>query len=216
VLIDDLVTKGTKEPYRMFTSRAEYRLLLREDNADIRLSKYAAKYGLLEPSFTDAIKQKKETIDSAMEYLTTNYATPSKEFLAKLESLQIPKISDKTLLADVIGRGEFDKDKLIALLPEFEKYSDDVIEQILIESKYSRYIQKQQRQIMQMDEMLKIKIPSDFDYTTISGLSNEVVEKLQTTNPPTLFAASQISGVTPASLEIVHVYIKMRQRNAQG
>jgi tRNA uridine 5-carboxymethylaminomethyl modification enzyme len=101
---------------------------------------------------------------------------------------------------------------LTTLLPEFDKYDDEVIEQILVEAKYSRYIEKQQQQILKMDDMLKIKIPEGFVYSNISGLSNEIVEKLNKATPPTLFAASQISGVTPAALEIVHVHIKMAQR----
>ena len=212
VMIDDLVTKGTKEPYRMFTSRAEYRLLLREDNADVRLLSYAKALGLLEPKYIEQVEQKIVDTQEALTHLKENSATPTKEFLAKLESIGAVKINDRTLWIDVIGRGDFDREKLVALIEEFAKYSDEVIEQILIEAKYSRYIEKQQRQIMQMDDMLKIKIPEGFDYTKVSGLSNEIVEKLMKATPPTLFGASQISGVTPAALEIVHVYIKMAQK----
>jgi tRNA uridine 5-carboxymethylaminomethyl modification enzyme len=217
VLIDDLVTKGTKEPYRMFTSRAEYRLLLREDNADIRLSAYGKEFGLLGNEYIDRFESKQRDLNEALNFLRKNYATPTKEFLAKLESIGAVKINTKTAWIDVIGRGEFSREKLIVLLENFEKYSDEVIEQILVEAKYNRYIEKQKQQILQMDSMLKIKIPQDFKYENISGLSNEVVEKLKIATPPTLFAASQISGVTPASLEIVHVYIKMAQKaNKKG
>jgi len=212
VMIDDLVTKGTKEPYRMFTSRAEYRLLLREDNADLRLSHYGGKLGLLDSNYLDRVQSKKLALAEALEYLKTHYVTPTKEFLSKLESIGATKINDRTYWIDVIGQGEYDRDKLVALLPEFAKYSDEVIEQILIESKYNRYIEKQQRQILKMEDMLRIKIPDSFVYTHISGLSNEIVEKLTKATPPTLFAASQISGITPASLEIIHVYIKMSQK----
>ena len=212
VLIDDLVTKGTKEPYRMFTSRAEYRLLLREDNADIRLLNRAKELGILDSEYIAKVESKKAQIDEALTHLKTQAVTPTKEFLALLESIGAVKINDKTYLIDVIGRGDFDKDKLLRLVPEFEKYSDDVIEQILIEAKYSRYIQKQQEQIDKMKDMLKIKIPQDFDYKKVSGLSNEIVEKLEAIRPQTLFNASEISGVTPAAIEIIHVYIKMSQR----
>ncbi len=212
VLIDDLVTKGTKEPYRMFTSRAEYRLLLREDNADMRLSHYGKELGLLEADYIKRFEEKKANLEEALDYLRVNHATPTKEFLAKLESIGAVKINDKTYLLDVIGRGDFNREKLVTLLPDFDKYDDEVIEQILIEAKYSRYIEKQQQQILQMDDMLKIKIPEGFTYSHISGLSNEIVEKLELSTPPTLFAASQISGVTPAALEIIHVHIKMAQR----
>ncbi len=212
VLIDDLVTKGTKEPYRMFTSRAEYRLLLREDNADMRLSQYGYDLGLLDDKYMVEFKKKKVDLEEALDFLRVNSVTPNKEFLAKLESIEAIKISDKTYWIDVIGRGDFNREKLITLLPDFDKYDDEVIVQILVEAKYSRYIEKQQSQILQMDDMLKIKIPEDFVYNTISGLSNEIKEKLEKATPPTLFSASQISGVTPAALEIVHVHIKMRQK----
>ncbi|MCF6243734.1 MAG: tRNA uridine-5-carboxymethylaminomethyl(34) synthesis enzyme MnmG [Sulfurovum sp.] len=212
VLIDDLVTKGTKEPYRMFTSRAEYRLLLREDNADMRLSKYGYDLGLLDDEYMTGFEKKKVDLEEALGFLRENYVTPNKAFLEKLEAIGAVKISDKTCWLDVIGRGDFDRTKLIALLPDFDAYDDEVIVQILVEAKYSRYIEKQQAQIMDMDEMLRIKIPEGFTYSNISGLSNEIIEKLEKLTPPTLFSASQISGVTPAALEIIHVHIKMRQR----
>ncbi len=216
VLIDDLVTKGTKEPYRMFTSRAEYRLLLREDNADIRLCKYGYELGLIDQEHYKKVQKKKEDIDEAMRFLKENSVTPNKEFLEKLESIGEEKINDKTQWIDVIGRGEFNKEKLIGLLSEFAKYDDDVIEQVLIESKYSRYIEKQLIQVDKMEEMLRIEIPTDFNYKKVCGLSNEIVEKLQKFTPPTLQAASQISGITPAAIEIIHIYIKMEQKSRKG
>jgi tRNA uridine 5-carboxymethylaminomethyl modification enzyme len=212
VLIDDLVIKGTKEPYRMFTSRAEYRLLLREDNADMRLSQYGYDMGLLDDEYMTSFKKKKADLDEALDFLRVNSVTPNKEFLAKLESIDAVKISDKTQWIDVIGRGDFNREKLVTLLPEFDKYDDEVIIQILVEAKYARYIEKQQKQILDMDSMLKIKIPQGFAYANISGLSNEIIEKLSLATPPTLFSASQISGVTPAALDIIHVHIKMAQR----
>ena len=213
VLIDDLVTKGTKEPYRMFTSRAEYRLLLREDNAHIRLSKYGAKLGLLDSDFIQRVERLKSDINEALNYLKETFVTPTKEFSATLSELGETKINDKTALIDVIARiKEPSVQKLTAIVPKFSKYSSEALEQILIEAKYYRYIQKQQSQVEKMDSMLKVKIPQDFDYSVVQGLSNEVVEKLQTANPPTLQSASLISGITPAALEIIHVYIKMRQR----
>jgi len=212
VLIDDLVTKGTNEPYRMFTSRAEYRLLLREDNADMRLSRYGKEFGLLDDNYMERFEHKKENLDEALEYLRTKHVTPTKEFLAQLESIGAVKINDRTYWIDVIGRGDFNREKLTTLLPDFDKYDDEVMDQILVEAKYNRYIEKQQAQILKMGDMLKIKIPQNFVYSHISGLSNEIIEKMQTATPPTLFAASQISGVTPAALEIIHVHIKMAQK----
>ncbi|NEW60338.1 tRNA uridine-5-carboxymethylaminomethyl(34) synthesis enzyme MnmG [Sulfurovum sp. bin170] len=212
VLIDDLVTKGTKEPYRMFTSRSEYRLLLREDNADVRLYKYGREFGLLDDEYLQYVERKKYDIDEAVSYLRENFVTPNREFIAFLETIGEDKINDKICLLDLLGRATMTKEKLIAFVPSFESYSDEVIEQILIEAKYSRYIEKQQAQVNKMKGMLQVKIPREFDFSKVSGLSNEIVEKLTNINPPTLFNASEISGVTPASLDILHIYIKMAQK----
>ena len=213
VLIDDLVTKGTNEPYRMFTSRAEYRLLLREDNAHLRLSRYGAKLGLLEPEFARKVEVLREQIDEALEWLKSHYATPTREFIARLEALGEEKINDKTAWIDLLARlKEPDRDKLLELLPEFERYGNEVLEQILIEAKYYRYIEKQRSQVAKMHEMHQVSIPEGFDYTKVQGLSNEIVEKLQKATPPTLFEASRISGITPAAVEILHVYIKMAEK----
>ena len=212
VLIDDLVTKGTKEPYRMFTSRSEYRLLLREDNADIRLYEYGKEFGLLDSDYLAQVEKKESDIAEALNYLRENFATPNREFIALLKEIGEDKINDKVYLLDLLARSSMTKEKLIAIVPHFENYSREVIEQILIEAKYSRYIEKQQTQVNKMRDMLKVKIPKEFDFSKVSGLSNEIVEKLTKINPPTLFNASQISGVTPASLEILHIYIKMAQR----
>ncbi len=212
VLIDDLVTKGTQEPYRMFTSRAEYRLLLREDNADLRLGHYGYELGLLDGDTYKNIELKKGAIDEALDMLKHTYATPTKEFLERLSSVGLTKINDKTAWIDIIGRGDLTQEQLIELLPELEKYDKEVLEQILIEAKYNRYIEKQQSQIAKMHEMMKVKIPEGFDYTKVQGLSNEIVEKLQKATPPDLQSASQISGITPAALEILHVYIKLSQK----
>ena len=168
--------------------------------------------GLLDEVYAEQVEVKKRAISEALRFLKEQYATPTKTFLSQLEAIGETKINDKTYWMDILGRGAFDREKLVALLPEFDRYSDEVIEQILIEAKYSRYIEKQQKQIDKMQEMLTIKIPRDFVYENVSGLSNEIVEKLRKATPPTLFGASRISGVTPAALEIIHVYIKMAQK----
>ncbi|NPA81445.1 MAG: tRNA uridine-5-carboxymethylaminomethyl(34) synthesis enzyme MnmG, partial [Epsilonproteobacteria bacterium] len=212
VLIDDLVTKGTNEPYRMFTSRAEYRLLLREDNADLRLMHYGYKLGLIdEQTYSKMIKKERE-IEKGMKYLSETFITPSKANLELLNSIEEEKITDKTPLKSIVARKSFTIEKLDILAPDLKDLSKEAKEQILIESKYARYIEKQKHQIDRMKEMLSVKIPKDLDFTKISGLSNEVVEKLQKFNPPTLFAASEISGITPAAIDILHIYIKMRQK----
>ncbi|HGZ70323.1 MAG TPA: tRNA uridine-5-carboxymethylaminomethyl(34) synthesis enzyme MnmG [Nitratifractor sp.] len=214
VLIDDLVTKGTKEPYRMFTSRAEYRLLLREDNAHLRLTPYAKELGLIDENFAQSVSKLEANINEALQYLKETYVTPTKEFSHLLAELGETKINDKTAFIDVIARiKEPTVEKLLTLVPDFEKYSKEALEQILVEAKYYRYIEKQQSQIDKMSDMLKVTIPDDFDFKTVQGLSNEIVEKLEAANPPNLHSASLISGITPAAIEILHVYIRMRQRS---
>jgi tRNA uridine 5-carboxymethylaminomethyl modification enzyme len=213
VLIDDLVTKGTKEPYRMFTSRAEFRLLLREDNAHLRLTHYAKEFGLIDEEFAKRVEKLKQDINEALEYLKSNYVTPTKEFIAKLKEVGEDKINDKTALIDLIARmKDATVDKVVELIPELKKYDKEALEQIIIEAKYYRYIEKQKSQIEKMHDMLKVKIPKDFDYRVVQGLSNEIVEKLEHIKPPNLQSALQISGVTPAAIEILNVYIKMRQK----
>ena len=209
VLIDDLVTKGTKEPYRMFTSRAEYRLLLREDNADLRLTPYGYKIGLIDEQTHAKVVKKHKELHEGLEYLEGTYLTPSHENIAFLESLGEEKISDKVSLQKIVARAEFTIEKLVKLAPLIANFAQESKEQILVEAKYKNYIEKQKDQIDHMKEMLDIKIPPLMDFSSISGLSNEVVEKLQRFNPPTLFAASEISGITPAALDILHIYIKI-------
>jgi tRNA uridine 5-carboxymethylaminomethyl modification enzyme len=212
VLIDDLVTKGTKEPYRMFTSRAEYRLLLREDNADLRLTPYGYKLGLIDEQTHEKVVVKQDQVKQGLAYLEETFFTPSKENVAFLESIGEEKITDKVCLQKIVARKDFDLEKLNKLSDIFTSFSQDAKEQILVEAKYKNYIEKQKMQIDTMKEMMGIKIPPMMDFSSISGLSNEIVEKLQKFTPPTLFAASEISGITPAALDILHIYIKMYHR----
>jgi tRNA uridine 5-carboxymethylaminomethyl modification enzyme len=207
VLIDDLVTVGSNEPYRMFTSRAEFRLLLREQSADMRLSEYGYNFGLLDEDIYKNMLNKKAVLAEAIEFMTNNWFNPSKENLNMLESLNEDKISNKTLLIDVIGRNTMDNEKLEILVPQFEKYTKYLKDQIVIEAKYYRYNLKQEKQIAKMKKMLNLKIPENFSYKGISGLSNEVVEKLNKYTPTTLFGASQISGITPSAVDIIHLHI---------
>ena len=212
VLIDDLVTKGTKEPYRMFTSRAEYRLLLREESADMRLSGYGYELGLLDKEAYDAAMLKKEQIASGAKLLDEMSCTPNREFLALLESIGEAPINDKLSAQQIVARKSFTLDKLDVLAPELSKYDPYIREQIMIEAKYARYVEKQSEDIEKMKKQLHVKIPEGFDFESVKGLSKEIIEKLETFNPPTLQAASQISGVTPAAVEILHIYINMAQR----
>lgn len=213
VLIDDLVTKGTKEPYRVFTSRAEYRLLLREDNALLRLGKYSYELGLMSEEDYSKLQKDEGDIKRGMEYLVQNPLTPSKQTLSFLEGLGEEGIGDKCSSTLVVGRDSFDNSKLRAFAPIFESMSDRALEQIRIQSKYYHYIEKQKEMVSKMDEILNVKIPEDFVYEGISGLSLEVVEKLSKIRPKNLFQASQISGITPASIDILHLYIHLRSKN---
>ena len=209
VLIDDLVTKGTHEPYRMFTSRAEYRLLLREENADLRLSHYGYELGLISKEQIDKVEEKRKTLQQAVEFMANTWITAKKETLELLESIGEDKINDRVLLIDLIGRNTIDKEKFDVLVPSLKELDDYFKEQIIIEAKYYRYIQKQQKQIEKMKKMLKLNIPENFSYRGLPGLSNEVVEKLEKHRPPTLYNASLISGITPAALDIVHLNLNM-------
>ncbi len=213
VLIDDLVTKGTKEPYRMFTSRAEYRLLLREETADLRLGHYGHALGLIDDEEMERIELKRRQINEGLALLEETVYTPNKEFLAFLESIDEERISDKLNGTQLVSRKSFELDKLSKLIPSFATLDPYIQEQILIEAKYARYVEKQSDDIERMSKMLHIAIPENFDFKSVSGLSNEIVDKLGKFNPPTLQAASQISGMTPAALDILQIYIKMGQRN---
>ena len=209
VLIDDLVTKGTKEPYRMFTSRAEYRLLLREDNAVLRLGGYGRELGLLDEATFEKIEAIRSNLTRGLELLNTTEITPTKRNLELLASLDEEIISQNLTLQKIVARKSFTGEKLRKLDPFFEALDEASLEQILTEAKYQHYIAEQKKQIDRMKDMMSVKIPEDFSFRGISGLSNEVVEKLERFAPPTLFAASEISGVTPAAIDILHIYIKM-------
>ena len=212
VLIDDLVTKGTKEPYRMFTSRAEYRLLLREDNAVLRLSGYGRQLGLIDAKTYARVEKIRENLARGLAYLNQTVITPSKQNLALLESLGEDIISQNVSLQKIVARKSFTREKLQNLDEIFAGMDEASLEQILVEAKYQHYIAEQKSQIERMKDMLQVRIPEGFSFRGISGLSNEVVEKLETFNPPTLFAASEISGITPAAIDILHIYIKMNAK----
>ncbi len=209
VLIDDLVTKGTKEPYRMFTSRAEYRLLLREETADLRLGRYGHALGLIDDVQMEQIELKRLQIREGLALLDETIFTPTKEFLAFLESIDEERINDRIAATQLVSRKSFDLTKLLILIPSFSTLDPYIQEQILIEAKYARYVEKQSEDVEKMSRMLHIAIPENFDFKSVSGLSNEIVDKLGKFNPPTLQAASQISGMTPAALDILQIYIKM-------
>ena len=214
VLIDDLVTKGTKEPYRMFTSRAEYRLLLREENAILRLGGYGHELGLLDDETFNEIKNIRRNLKEGLEFLNSTQITPNKANLELLASLDEEPISQNVSLQKIVARKSFTAEKLRKLDERFVNLDDASMDQILTECKYQHYIGEQKNQIEKMKDMMDVKIPENFDFRSISGLSNEVVEKLEKFAPPTLFAASEISGITPAAIDILHIYIKISEKKA--
>ncbi|MDF1874163.1 tRNA uridine-5-carboxymethylaminomethyl(34) synthesis enzyme MnmG [Sulfurimonas sp. SAG-AH-194-I05] len=213
VLIDDLVTKGTKEPYRMFTSRAEYRLLLREESADTRLSHYGHELGLIDDELYEAVKLKDKQIKAGAALLEEVKFTPNKEFIARLALMDEQPIKDIATAQQLVARKTFTVAKMLEIVPELAVHNDYIREEILIEGKYARYVDKQSVEIQRMKKYLKIAIPENFHFEGVSGLSKEVVEKLREFNPPTLQAAMQISGITPAAIEILHIYIRIQKKN---
>ncbi|HEC1781566.1 TPA: tRNA uridine-5-carboxymethylaminomethyl(34) synthesis enzyme MnmG [Campylobacter lari] len=212
VLIDDLVMKGTKEPYRMFTSRAEYRLLLREENAILRLGEYGYNFKLLSRKDYTYIDNIKQNVSKGLEFLLQTTWTPSKQNNGFLQSIEEEKITSIVSLQKIVARASFNIEKLKALDEMFKNMDEYSLNEILNEAKYYHYIAMQKAQIEKMKNLNDLKIPENFDFKSVSGLSNEVVEKLQKFNPPTIFAASQISGITPAALDILHIYIKMKKQ----
>ncbi|ALV65425.1 tRNA uridine-5-carboxymethylaminomethyl(34) synthesis enzyme MnmG [Campylobacter fetus] len=208
VLIDDLVTKGTKEPYRMFTSRAEYRLLLREDNANLRLSKYGYNVGLLPEETFKEMLNLRSNLEKGMEILLTKELSPTKENLAFLVNLNEDGINEKMPLQKIVARKTFTIEKLKKLDDFFTNLDENSLNQILTGAKYYHYVAQQQIEVEKMKGLLDVKIPKSLEFKSISGLSNEVVEKLNKFAPPTLAAASNISGITPAAIDILHIAIK--------
>ena len=208
VMIDDLVTKGTKDPYRMFTSRAEYRLLLREDNADLRLRELGYQVGLVSEPLYMRFKQKQEAIVRLFEILCEFRLNPTGEVNKKLRGLGIGSVGQPTTLRDILKRPEASLGKLVAFDRRIADFDPKVIEQVSIRVKYDGYIRRQMEQVERSRGLEGTRIPSAFSYHSIPGLSNEVREKLSQVQPLTLGQASRISGITPAAVSIVEVYLK--------
>ncbi len=208
VLIDDLITRGTKEPYRMFTSRAEYRLLLREDNADLRLREKGYRTGLIEKADYEIIKAKDLHIKAELERLNSIRITPGDTVNKKLASLGSRPLNHTINLRELLRRPEISYQDLGLFDEETRKIGKGEAHQVEIQVMYDGYIKRQLQQVKNFKRMEKLKIPLDFDYETIGGLSTEVKEKLSKIRPHSLGQASRISGVTPAAISILMIYLK--------
>lgn len=213
VLVDDLITHGTKEPYRMFTSRAEYRLLLREDNADQRLTETGRKLGLISDERWQAYQDKMTAIATESARLKDLWAAPNNELGARVTEQTGEVLTKEATAYDLLKRPQINFTDIAAITDS--TVATQVGEQIEISVKYAGYIDRQADEVEQMKRLENTKLPVDFDYSVISGLSNEIVQKLAQVRPATLAQAGRISGVTPAAVQILAMTVK-KQKKAQA
>ncbi len=208
VLIDDLVTKGTNEPYRLLTSRAEYRLLLRHDNADLRLVEHGYKMGMLSQQRYEKFMEKKALIENEIARLREIIIKPNEATQSAIRSVGGSELKDGIRGADLLKRTEMHYDLVSSLIPADIELSDEVKEQIEIQLKYEGYIEKALQQVEKLHKMENKKIPENIDYDAISGLATEARQKLKQVTPLSIAQASRISGVNPADISILLVYIE--------
>ena len=208
VLIDDLVTKGTNEPYRLLTSRAEYRLLLRHDNADLRLTEIGHKIGLINDDRYERFQTKKAIIETEIERLRNTIIKPNAEVQAKLKEWGSSELKDGIRGHDLLRRTEMTYALVSELIPSEQEIADDVAEQVEIQVKYEGYIEKSIQQVEKLKKMENKKIPDLIDYDAITGLASEARQKLKQVRPLSVAQASRISGVNPADISILLVYIE--------
>lgn len=208
VMIDDLVTKGTRDPYRMFTSRAEYRLLLREDNADLRLREIGYQVGLVSESLYEKFAQKREAVERLLTLLSDIRLNPRPEVNQTLEDLGLGSINQPATLQELLKRPGTKLEDIAKLDSRILSFDNDVAEQAAVLVKYDGYISRQMEQVKRVKGLEGTKISEDFDYQAVPGLSNEVKEKLSKVRPISLGQASRISGITPAAVSIIQIYLK--------
>lgn len=209
VLVDDLTTCGTQEPYRMFTSRAEYRLLLREDNADMRLTEKGREFGLVDDARWQAFQEKCELIEQEAQRLRSTWVQPGTESAAAVEAVTQQKIQREYNAAELIKRPELDYQTVCAFPTVGPALAhEQAAQQVEIQLKYAGYIERQQAEIDRLQRAEQTALPEDLDYTTITGLSNEVQQKLRDVRPQTLGQAGRIPGVTPAAISLLLIHLK--------
>jgi len=208
VLLDDLVTKGTNEPYRMFTSRAEYRLLLREDNADFRLRDTGHRLGLVSDEVYRQFCRKREAVEALIDRLNQTTIRPEPSVMDRLKDLGSSPIKNITSLSQLLRRNEILFEHLRFFAPELEKTEESVFEEVETRIKYEGYIAHQQKQVEKLKNMEQVRLSEEMDYASVYGLTREAREKLHTVRPISLGQASRISGITPAALMAIQVHLK--------
>ena len=213
VLVDDLITMGTREPYRMFTSRAEYRLVLREDNADLRLTEQGRALGLVDDARWAAFNAKREAIEQETQRLRSTWVQPASEQGKAYSAQYGTPLTHEYSLLDLLRRPEVDYPALVALTGGSDVPAD-AAEQVEIQAKYAGYIERQQEEIDRLRQHEQTRLPEDLDYASLNGLSNEIRGKLADVRPQTLGQASRIPGVTPAAVSLLLIHLK--KRNALG
>ena len=213
VLIDDLVTKENHEPYRMMTSRAEYRLLLRQDNADRRLTEKGYRVGLISEERMEKLRQKEKMIDEEISRIKSVHVGASKEVQELMEELGSTPLASGMMLDELIRRPELTYAMVAPIDPERPQLPDEVTEQVNIELKYEGYIRRQLKQVEQFKKTEARKIPEDIDYDDVKSLRIEAVQKLKAFQPSNIGQASRIAGVSPADISVLHVYLEQLRRN---
>jgi len=216
VMVDDLVTRGTREPYRMFTSRAEYRLMLREDNADLRLMDIGHEFGLIDDDALKDVRERKDQISREIRRIKSTVIKPEKETNDFLLHHGSKPLNSGIYLDQLLKRAELDFNTVEALAKSPDNISNKVARQVETEIKYEGYIKRQLREIEKFKNMEKMKIPDNFDFSQVHGLSNELKEKLAAVMPSSLGQASRIDGITPAGLSVIMVAIKGADRLASN
>ena len=216
VMIDDLVTRGTREPYRMFTSRAEYRLMLREDNADLRLTETGYELGLIDNEMLHDVKERKKQIDKEIKRIKKTLIKPAKKTNDYLQNKGTMPLSSGIYLDQILKRSEIDYHGVEILAKSPDNISKRVARQVEIEIKYEGYIKRQLSEIGKFKNMECMKIPEDFDFSAVHGLSNELKEKLSSIKPSSLGQTSRIDGITPAALSALMIGIKALEKKAES